>query len=295
MCSPAVMAKVRSDLMRKGRPVSRRRILGAAGMAVAAGTFAPLAAPAQDATPDIGSASPAAGKLTLSIGTIVDLTHTVSPTFPLYAGKQPFTIEPVVTFAEDGYYGNILRFDEHSGTHMDAPAHFAPEGALTADELPIENFFVPLVVIDISAKAANDADAALTTEDVASWEAEHGDIPAGAFVAMHSGWDSRVDDPEAFINLDADGVQHYPGIGPDAATFLVEEREVVGVGVDTVSLDIGASTDFKSHYTLLGAGLYGLEGLANLGALPPTGTTIIVGGPKHERASGGPSRVYAVY
>lgn len=288
MCSPAVMAKVRSDLMRTGQPVNRRRVLGAAGMAAAAGALAPFTSYAQGATP-------IAGGRTISVGTIIDLTHTLSSSFPVYAGKQPFAMETIVTFADDGFYGSVLTFDEHSGTHMDAPAHFSPEGALTADELPIENFFVPLVVIDISAKAESDDDAALTADDIASWESENGEIPSGSLVAMYSGWESRVDDPEAFINLDADGVQHYPGIGPDAATFLVEERDVVGVGVDTVSLDIGASTDFQAHLTLLGAGLYGLEGLANLGTLPPAGTTIIIGGPKHERASGGPSRVYAVF
>ncbi|MDQ3539406.1 MAG: cyclase family protein [Chloroflexota bacterium] len=275
--------------------MNRRRVLGAAGMAAAAGAIAPFASHAQDATPVTGASTPVAVDRSISISSIVDLTHTLSPTFPVFAGKPQFAMETIVTFAEDGFYGNILTFDEHSGTHMDAPAHFSAEGAATADELPIENFFVPLIVIDISAKAASDDDAALTADDIAAWESDNGEIPAGSFVAMYSGWESRIEDPEAFINLDAQGVQHFPGIAPDAATFLVEERDIVGAGVDTVSLDIGASTDFQSHYILLGAGLYGLEGLANLGTLPPEGTTIIVGRPKHERASGGPSRVYAVF
>jgi kynurenine formamidase len=150
-------------------------------------------------------------------------------------------------------------------------------------------------VIDISGRAASDPDAQLTPDDIIAWESANGPLPAGVLVAMHSGWESRVTDPAAYINMDDAGVQHYPGIHPDAAALLIEERDIAGVGVDTLSIDFGASTDFGTHLTVLPAGKYGLENLANLANVPPAGAMLVVGGPKHLRASGGPSRVMAFY
>jgi kynurenine formamidase len=112
---------------------------------------------------------------------------------------------------------------------------------------------------------------------------------------MHSGWESRWRDPKAFLNQDASGTLHFPGFSPEAAAFLVREREIVGIGVDTLSLDFGPSKDFKTHVTVLGAGKYGLENLANLAQVPPSGALIFVGGPKHKNASGGPVRAVAVW
>ena len=112
---------------------------------------------------------------------------------------------------------------------------------------------------------------------------------------MYSGWESRLSDPDTYINLDPEGVQHYPGFDPDAAAFLVEERNIVGIGVDTLSQDPGNSVDFGTHLTILGAAKYAVENVANLSQLPPIGANVIVGGPKHENASGGPTRIYGVY
>jgi len=134
----------------------------------------------------------------------------------------------------------------------------------------------------------------LTVEDIEAWEAENGEIPAGALVCMYSGWDERWSDMEAFRNADADGVQHYPGFGGDAANFLLENRDIVGIGVDTLSLDIGASTTFDVHLSVLPAGKYGLENLANLGQLVGQSATVMVGIPRYEAGSGGPCRVLAM-
>ena len=112
---------------------------------------------------------------------------------------------------------------------------------------------------------------------------------------MYSGWEDRLPDAEAFSNADSSRVQHYPGIHPDAAILLVDERDIVEVGVDTLSQDFGASVDFATHVTILGAGKYGVEGIANLGTVPPAGASIIVGEPKHVAASGGPSRLFALF
>jgi kynurenine formamidase len=113
-------------------------------------------------------------------------------------------------------------------------------------------------------------------------------------VALNSGWDAKVNDPAAYLNVDAEGLPHFPGWHPEAAAFLVEERDIVGVGVDTVSLDFGASTDFGTHVTVLTSGRYGVENLASLGNVPAVGATIVVGGPKHLGASGGPTRALAL-
>ena len=131
-------------------------------------------------------------------------------------------------------------------------------------------------------------------EDILGWEREHGSLPAGALVAMYSGWESRLSDPASFINLGDDGM-HFPGFHPDATALLIEERDITGIGVDTLSLDFGASTDFGTHITLLGAGKFGVENLAGLAQVPPTGAVIIVGGRNVTTGSGGQSRVMALF
>ena len=288
MCSPEVMSKVRQE-------ISRRRLLGQTGAAAAvaaagASSLTLRSARAQDATP---VASPVSGSLPGGFSQIIDLTHTWGEDFPVYPGTSLPSFEVAVTVADDGFYSQNLTLNEHTGTHMDAPAHFV-EDAVTADQLPAEQLIAPLAVIDISAKTATDDDAQGTVDDITAWESANGPLPAGAFVALYSGWETRLSDPASFVNLDDEDVQHYPGWAPEATAFLVDERDITGVGVDTLSLDYGASTDFGTHITLLNAGKYGLENLANLGSVPATGAIIVVGGPKHENASGGPSRVYAV-
>jgi len=220
-------------------------LLGSVGAASALALASRVSsALAQDATPIIGG-----GALALTLGSytsVHDLTHTITPTTPVFPGNPQPEIDSFRTYEKDGHYSNMLTYAEHSGTHMDAPAHFI-EGAATADALPVEQFFAALAIIDVSGRAASDPDAQVTPDDILAWEKEHGPLPAGAFVAMNSGWDARIADPETFINQDADGVLHFPGFHPDATTLLVEERDIIGIGVDTLSLDFGASTDFGSH------------------------------------------------
>ena len=299
MCSPLVMGRVQGA-------VSRRRLVGAAaagGAAALLAGLAPATGTARQATPGASPvASPGASPVASPIAAVLpggftavrDLTHVITPAFPVFPGYIQFERTELATIAADGFYANELRLAEHTGTHLDAPGHFA-EGAPTAELLPIERFVAPLAVVDISERAASDDDAALTVDDLLAWEAEHGAIPAGALVAMFSGWETRLADPAVFLNADASGALHFPGIDPEAAAFLVEERDIVGVGVDTLSIDIGASTDYGTHVTVLGAEKYGVENLANLADVPPVGATIIVGGPKHEAGSGGPARVLALY
>ena len=286
MCSPGVVSVVQKHL-RTNRPLNRRKVLGVSAAMAASATVLSGRVSAQSATPVGSPTVSGAGQ------GVIDLTHTMTPDMPVWPGNEPFSSEVVKNYADDGFYAQSLHVWEHTGTHVDAPAHFI-EGGDTAEHLAIENFVAPLVVIDISQRVTDDVDTSLTVEDIAAWEAEHGEIPAGSFVAMHSGWAAKIDDPEGFVNLDADGVMHYPGFHPDASAMLVTERNIVGIGTDTLSLDPGNSTDFGSHIAVLGAGNYGIEGLANLDQVPAAGSTIIVGAPKHLNASGGPARVLAL-
>ena len=275
------------------REVSRRRVVGIMGAAVAAGVASRIPAAAQEATPETGGP----GMLNLALGSytqVQDLTHTITPETPLYPGNPQPVFEPLRTYEKDGYYANTLTYAEHTGTHMDAPAHFVPEAPFS-NELPVRQFFAPLAIIDVTERAATDPDTQVMPDDLLAWESEHGPLPAGAFVAMSSGWDSRIGDPASFISMGDDDILHFPGFHPDATALLIDERDITGIGVDTLSLDFGASTDFGTHITLLQAGKYGIEGVAALASIPAAGALIVVGGPKFMTGSGGPSRVMALF
>lgn len=221
-----------------------------------------------------------------------DLTHVITEDFPTYFGDPNLEIETLFTFEQDGF--NMYRWNlvEHTGTHMDAPLHFSPDG-LSADVIPLSMLIVPLVVVDIREKAEENPDAQLTVEDLRRWERRHGRIPRNACVAMNSGWAEKVKTPE-FRNADGNGVLHFPGFHIEAAHFLLEERQVTGIAVDTLSLDYGPSPDFAVHYLWLPTNRWGLEAVANLDQLPARGTTLIVGGPKIAGATGGMSRLIAL-
>jgi kynurenine formamidase len=234
--------------------------------------------------------APAAGLRSFS--RVVDLTHPFGPDFPSYDEGIGLEIEPFATLAEDGY--NVYRWHlvEHTGTHLDAPFHYAQD-ARTAEQIPVEHLVVPLAVVDIRAKAAGDADAEVTPADLLAFEAAHGPIPDGACVAMLSGWADKVAGP-GFSNLDGAGVMHFPGFHVEAAHYLMSERNALGLAVDTLSLDHGRSTDFATHCAWLPTNRWGLEALANLTEVPASGATLVVGGPMVEGATGGPSRVFAL-
>ena len=276
MCAPSVIDTVRQQ-------ISRRNFLATLGGSAAAAVAAPA--------PGLGQDKPF--RLPKGFRDVHDLTHTFSPKLPVFPAFKPVQIRQRFTIARDGFFANEITFDEHTGTHLDAPVHFVANAG-TADRIPVDRFFAPLAVVSIAGRAAKDADTTMTVDDLLAWEKRYGRLPRGAFVAMHSGWDARVGGADRFLNRDAKGVMHTPGFGEEAARFLVKERDIVGAGVDTLSLDGGAAQKFVAHLALLGAGKYGIELLANLATVPASGATIVVGGPKHEGASGGPARVFAV-
>ncbi len=263
--------------VREATKVSRRKFL-TAGLAAGIGAAA-------------SGVLPAAPALAAHRRHVQDLTHVFTTEFPTYGGLQP-TRETLVTVEEDGFYLQRWTFAEHSGTHLDAPGHFVAGNRL-ADELTAGELLVPIVVVDIRRRAAADPDATVEVRDLMQFERRHGRIPRRALVAMNSGWAAFAGDLAAYRGDDPDGVFHFPGFGSAAVEWLLERRDISGIGVDTLSLDHGPSTSFTVHVTALGADKYGVENLANLDHIPPSGAHAFVGLVPWQEGSGGPCRVIA--
>jgi kynurenine formamidase len=283
MCSPKVAEVVRSRIAREGLPnVSRRNFLRMGTAAASGVAVASLGVNARSA------------KAYRDLEQVVDLSHVFGTTMPTYTPGEAPTREDHVTVAANGFYIQKWSLFEHAGTHMDIPAHFIADGE-TVDVYPADRFLARAVVIDISAKAESDDDAMVMLEDIEAWESANGNIPECAVVFMYSGWESRWNDVDAFRNPDESGMMHFPGFSGEAASYLVSERNIFGIGVDTLSLDIGASTTFDVHYTILGAGKFGIENVANLASIiDAEDAKVVIGVPRWEAGSGGPCRVLAL-
>jgi kynurenine formamidase len=233
---------------------------------------------------------------TIHIDNIVDLTHTLTSDFPFIPVKKltyPFELVPMATLKDNGVEANSWRIHEHLGTHTDAPNHFVANQK-SLDQIELKDLIVPVVVIDIEDKALKSSDAELTVDDITKFEKEFGRIPDNACVMMYSGWEKHLKD-SMFVGLDKSQVKHYPGFSPDAIKFLVSERNIAGVGVDVLSFDPGIDEDYKGHKILFEAGKWGVECVANLSKIPKTGATVIVAAPKVGKATGGFSRIIAVW
>jgi kynurenine formamidase len=239
---------------------------------------------------------------------VVDLTHTLSPAFPAlqlppqFGQVQPFNIERISHYDEAGpaWYWNNFSCGEHTGTHFDAPVHWTsgrdyPDGSV--DTIDPAQFIAPAVVVDASAQVADNEDWLLTVGFLEAWEQDHGAIPKGAWVLFRTDWSKRVDDPAAFLNVREDGA-HTPGPTQQAVEWLIREREVHGLGVETINTDAGQSYSwplpYPCHTLMHGANRYGLQCLKNLDQLPPRGALIVSAPLKIEHGSGSPLRVLAL-
>lgn len=263
----------------KKRMLSRRSFLAGAP-AVAAGAA-------------LATTMPAPPALAHGAKSVEDMTHTLSPEFPTFFGKQQVWMDQKFNFADDGFNLFEIKVNEHTGTHVDAPLHFSADGA-SVDEIPVGQLVVPLSIVDIRERAAGDADAQVTPDDVKAWRDANGDFPEGGAIAMLSGWGDHVA-TDRFRNADEKGVMHFPGFHPEATAMLLEETKLVGLVVDSLSLDFGKSPDFATHYAWLSSGRWGLECCAGLDRLPVKGATLIVGAPKMKGGTGGPARVFAMH
>lgn len=225
---------------------------------------------------------------------VIDLSYPLKATtahWPL-GDYQPFRFRTIATLAKDGVFSGEYSTPEHLGTHLDAPNHFE-EGQRPVDRIKLEELVGPLVVIDITAAARRDRDTMLTRQQVADWEQEHGRIPDGAIVLLRTGWGRYWGTPE-FAGLDKQKKLHFPAYSVEAARFLVEERQVKGIGIDNLSVDRGLSTKFEVHHAVNGAGRYHLENVANVDQLPPRGGYLIAAPIKIEGGSGGQCRIWAI-
>jgi kynurenine formamidase len=224
---------------------------------------------------------------------VLDLSHPLTPDFPLFPIYNPVEVAERFTVPEDGFFVRAWSFDEHCGTHVDAPAHFG--GRTTVDEIDPAELFLTAAVVDVRERAARDHDAVVEPDDLLAWESRHGPLPDRCAVLALTGWGERAGDATAYLNADEAGVLHSPGFGADAAAFLAAERpQVRAIGLDTASLDIGASEDYPVHVAWLPEGRYGIENLANLEQLPPSGASLFVGAPALKGGSGGPARILAL-
>lgn len=237
---------------------------------------------------------------------IIDLTQPLGPDTPvidlppMFAASPPCSIEVISRYDDRGpaWYWNTLRLGEHTGTHFDAPVHWItgrglPENA--CDTIPARRFVGPACVIDITRESAADPDFLLTPAHLERWESVHGRVPRGSWVLLHTGWSARRG--AAFINARDDG-PHSPGFHQDTSRLLAEDRDVLGVGVETIGTDAGQAgrfdPPFPNHTLMHGAGKFGLASLRNLDQLPPAGAVVIAAPLKIVDGSGSPVRVLAI-
>jgi len=223
---------------------------------------------------------------------VVDLTQPLHPGLIMWPGVPGPTFEVLVNIVPDGFYSRRVSFAEHTGTHFDAPCHMV-EGTAKLHEVDPSTLIRPAAVIDISDEVGDDPDSVLTLAQVEAFERAHGPIPTGGIVLLRTGWEERNTDAVRYAGEPGD--LRFPAFGEEAARFLVERRSVVGVGVDTLGIDPGSSPDFVVHRQVTHpAGVWHLEGLQNLAALPPLGATVFVGVLPLVDGSGSPARVLAL-
>jgi len=226
----------------------------------------------------------------------IDLTHAFAPGIPHWPGFPDESVRTLFTYKKDGFVSQLFCHVGQWGTHVDAPAHFAP-GGKTVDQIDPKQMLLPLVVIDVHQKVAHNPDYVLSMDDVRAWEAAHGTIPQGAFVAMRTDWSKRWPSAAAMENKDARGVAHYPGWSLPVLKYLYLDRHAVATGHETTDTDPGTATsrnDYSLESWILHQGHYQIELLANLDRVPESGSLAIVTFPKPRGGSGFPARVVAI-
>jgi kynurenine formamidase len=262
---------------------------------LALAVLASCASPAQQ-TPSSTSAAPAA-----AAARYVDLTHDLSGESIFWPTAETFRLETVADgVTAGGYYyaSNKYSGSEHGGTHLDAPIHFA-QGRWTTDQIPLERLIGNAVVIDVSAQSSANADYQVSVADLTAWEKSHGELEAGLIVLIRTGYSTRWPDAQKYLGTAERGDAavaklHFPGLHPQAATWLAEQRKVKAVGIDTASIDYGQSTGFETHRVLCGRNLPVFENLTALDQLPARGAMVYALPMKIKGGSGGPLRAIAV-
>src|SRR6202051_1303946 len=247
------------------------------------------------------SAAPAAASLEqafviLQAAEFIDLTHEFGPDSPHWKGFAPETVTTLFSIAKDGFRAERFSHPGQWGPHVDPPAHFH-DGLKTVDQIDPKEFLLRLVVLDIHDRVAANPDYVVTLHDVKAWEARHGVIPAGAFVALRTDWSKRWPDDAAMQNADAKGVLHYPGWSKEVLQYLYETRKITASGHETTDTDPGLAVtkdDYSLESYILGTNHFQIELLANLDKLPEAGGLVLVPFPRPTNATGSQARAVAV-
>jgi kynurenine formamidase len=239
------------------------------------------------------STAATAGARTIAYSRVIDLSHVVSTKIPLWPGDPKVVFKVVATMKKDGYYLRSFTIGEHSATHMNAPNSFVEGNTQAITSYAPEQRVVPAAVIDVRSKAAANADYQLTKQDVLDWEAQHGQLAPGTFVIMLTGWEDKWGDPKAFINQDAKGDLHFPGFAPATSKWLVSDRRIAGVGIDTHGVDPGLDTSYATNTAMAENHLIAIECMANLEQLPAKGATLVLAPLQLQNGSGSPLSIMA--
>jgi len=235
-------------------------------------------------------------------GSIVEMSYPFDARTIYWPNARPFALaKGPWGINEKGYWyaANEFSAAEHGGTHADAPIHFA-QGGRTIDQIPIQEWIGPAAKIDVTAECAKDRDYRLQPADVERWESRHGRLPSGAWVIMYTGiGTAHYPDRNKVLGTDLMGDEalphlSFPGFSPEVATFLVGQRSIRGIAIDTPSIDYGRSTDFRVHQIVCGAGRLALENIANLDRLPAAGAMLYVVPMLIADGTGAPARVFAI-
>jgi kynurenine formamidase len=225
---------------------------------------------------------------------VIHLSHIIDSNIPQWPGDPPVEIIPVAELAKDGYYLRQFSLGEHSATHINAPKSF-DNSSISIDQYSPQSLIVPAVVIDIRPAVVVNSDYVLTITDVLTWEAQFGVIPTGSVVILYTGWQDKWLEPKRFFNQDAAGKMHFPGFGRDATQFLLQQRQIAGVGIDTHGIDSGQDTTFATNRLILSQPRIVLENLTNLNQLPAQGITLVIGVLRLRGGSGSPAAVMALF
>lgn len=238
--------------------------------------------------------SPNYQKKTINYNYAINLSHIIDTDIPQWPGDPPVELDTVAEIESEGYYLRRLAIGEHSATHLNAPKSFYPSG-IGVEQYPSESLILPAIVIDICKKAARNPDYCLTVADILTWEKEFGQIPPGNLVLLYTGWQDKWQNHREYFNQDESGTMHFPGFGYEATEFLIKERQIAGVGIDTHGIDSGQDTNFTINKLVLSEARIVLENLTNLDQIPPKNITIIIGVLGLRGGSGSPASVLALF
>jgi len=234
-------------------------------------------------------------------GQWIDLSHDFGDDTIYWVTAEPFKRTTVAEGKTDGgYYYSAYNFSgaEHGGTHLDSPIHFA-EGKKTVEQLTVDQLIGEGVKIDVSAKAATDRDYLITVDDIKAWEGANGKIPEWSIILFQTGFAARWPDKKAYLGTDQKGPEavkdlHFPGLHPEAAKWLVENRKFKAIGIDTASIDNGQSTKYDTHVTLMTNNIPAFENVADMSKLPVNGFYVVAMPMKIKGGSGAPLRIAAL-